>query len=339
MTTDENKKCCAGKGEGASCCKDSRTFVTIAAVIVAVISLIWGASQQGGGTPAAMKAEPAVDASTLITGEDTVVAKVDGEPIRKSDVAMAIRDLGANVPPESIDAILPGFIEQYVNLKLINKAAEKAGVTEQPEVKTQLSNSYNQIIRAAYLNQLFSGQITDEAMKAAYKARYEDQPMPEEVHARHILVDDEATAKELITKLNGGAKFEKLAEEYSKDPSASRGGDLGYFVETEMVPEFGKAAFALGVGKISETPVKSQFGWHVIKVEDKRQRAKPSFEEAKPALEQEARQVILDAKLTELRKDANIEIVGAEEPPVMPGDEDPAAGDPAPADPDAPAAE
>ena len=206
---------------------------------------------------------------------------------------------------------MPAFIEQYINLQLINGAAEKEGVEKEAEVQTQIASSQEQIIRAAYLRKLFDGKITDDSLKAAYKAKYEDQPMPMEVHARHILVDDEAKAKELIGRLYAGASFEKLAEENSKDPSSKRGGDLGYFTQADMVKEFGDAAFAQAVGSISPAPVKTQFGWHVIKVEDKRQRAKPTFEEAKPALEQEARQVMLDAKLAELRAAAKVEVKGA----------------------------
>jgi len=309
MTT-ENKDACCSHDHGKGCC-GSRNIITILAVIVAAVSLVYAFGQHQAMQPGA---KPHVDTSTLIKGEDIVVAKIDGKPVHKSDVALAIKDLGANVPAENVDQILPAFIDQYINLALINKAAENAGVDKTDDVKLQLANSRDQIVRAAYLRQLFDGKIQDDTLKAAYKARYEDQPMPQEVHAEHILVDSEDKAKDLLNQIRNGANFEDLAKANSKDPSASRGGDLGYFAQSEMVPEFGAAAFSMQSGQISQAPVKTQFGWHIIKVLDKRQRVKPSFEEAKANLEQEARQTILDAKLKELRAEAKVEIEDAAKP-------------------------
>ena len=334
MTTEDKNNaggtCCGGHDHKSGCC-GSRNLVTGLAVLVAVVSLGYAIMQKQITQPGA---KPKVDVSTLINGEDIVVAKIDGKPVHKSDVALAIRDLGAQVPPENVDQILPAFIDQYVNLELINKAAAKANIDDNDDVKMQLANSRDQIVRAAYLRSLFEGKIGDDALKAAYKAKYEDQPLPEETKASHILVDDEQKAKDLIAQLRRGADFAQLARENSKDPSAQRGGDLGYFAQSEMVPEFGAAAFAMRPGQISQEPVKTQFGWHIIKVEDRRQRAKPTFEEAKPALEQEARQVILDAKLKELREAAHVEIEDA----AKPAQTAPAAGSgPAPTDTVAPA--
>ena len=310
MTTEEKGACCGGHDHKSGCC-GSRNLITGLAVVVAVASLGYAVMQKQSMQPGA---KPKVDVSTLINGEDIVVAKINGKPVHKSDVALAIRDLGAQVPPENVDQILPAFIDQYINLELINKAAAKANIEKTDDVKMQLANSRDQIVRAAYLRSLFDGKVGEDALRAAYKAKFEDQPMPEEVHGYHILVDDEQKAKDLIAQLNRGADFAELAKANSKDPSAQRGGDLGYFAQAEMVPEFGAAAFALRNGQMTQTPVKTQFGWHIIKVADKRQRVKPTFEEAKAGLEQEARQVILDAKLKELRADAKVEIEDAAKP-------------------------
>lgn len=322
MTHGEQGGCCGGSGKSdkkegccdsksSSCGASTNKFVTIAAVAVAVGALVYAGSKDGGHSVASKASQSKTDVSTLINGDDIVVAKINGKDVKKSDVARAIRDLGANVTPENVDAILPAFIEQYINLELLNDAADKAGVVKQEEVQTQIASSEEQIVRAAYLRTLFDGKIEEGKLKEAYKAKYEDQPMPMEVKASHILVDDETKARELIARLNAGGNFATLAQENSKDPSAQRGGDLGYFTQADMVKEFGDAAFGMNVGSISQQPVKTQFGWHVIKVEDKRQRAKPSFEEAKPLLEQEARQAILDAKLTELREAAKVEVMPA----------------------------
>lgn len=327
--TDKKGECC-DTNKGGCCNGSSGKMVTILSVAVAIGALAYAASKDGGmATPSMSK--PKVDVSALIKGEDSVVATLNGKDIKKSDVALAIKDLGANVPPENVDQILPAFLEQYINLQLINEAAAKEGILKDAEVQTQIVSSQDQIIRAAYLRKMFDGKLTEDSIKAAYKAKYEDQPMPQEVKASHILVDDEATAKDMIAKLNAGANFAKLAEDNSKDPSAKRGGDLGYFVQTDMVKEFGDAAFAMAVGSVSKEPVKTQFGWHVIKLEDKRQRTKPSFEEAKATLEQEARQAMLDAKLNELRAAAKIEVKGAAQQAGAAPEAAPAAGEVPPA--------
>lgn len=337
MTHDHTNGCC-GTGAGKNNCKTSccGKVVTILAILVAVLSLAYAMHTKSNSLSMNMDKQPKVDTSTLIKGDDTVVAKLNGKDIHKSDVALAIKDLGANIPPENVDQILPAFIDQYINLKLINEAADKAGVDKDADVQAQLYTSRDQIVRAAYLRKLFDGKLDDAALKDAYKKKYESGSMPMEVRARHILVDDEAKAKELIARINKGESFDKLASENSKDPSSARGGDLGYFLQTEMVKEFGDAAFAMAPGQLSQAPVKTQFGWHVIKVEDKRQRAKPSFEEAKSALEQEARQAMLDAKIAELRAAAKVEILTAKPAESAPA---PAADGAAPAAAPAPAAQ
>lgn len=331
MTHEHKDGCCgsSNKDECKTSCCGPRGWVTGLAVVVAIGAVAWGMNaQNNAGMPTS---KPNVDTSNLIKGEDTVVAKVNGSDVRKSDVAAAIREMGAQVPAENMDQVIPAFTEQYINLRLLGDAAEKEGVAKEDEVKAQLVAAREQIVRAAYLRNLFDGKVTEDTLKAAYKAKFEDQPMPEEVRARHILVETEDKAKELISQLNAGASFEKVAADNSKDPSAQRGGDLGFFTQTEMVKEFADAAFGMRNGQMTQAPVKTQFGYHIIKVEEKRTRKKPTFEEAKVSLEQEARQVILDAKLAELRAAAKVEILNATAPAA-------GAAAPAPADASAPAA-
>lgn len=330
MTTEHKDACCGGHGSEhkSACCSGARNWITAAAVAVAVAAVVYAGTRDTAATSAPKLSSAEV--SSLIQGEDTVVAKLNGRNIHKSEVAAAIRELGANVPPENVDQVLPAFIEQYINLQLINEAAQKAGVAKQEEVQTQIANSREQIVRAAYMRDLFEDAVSEEVLQNAYKARFESQPMPEEIRARHILVgaDQQALARDLIAQLRGGADFAKLAEEHSKDPTAARGGDLGYFVQSEMVPEFGAAVFAMNTGDLSAQPIKTQFGWHIVKVEDKRQRVKPSYEEARQALDQEARQAILDAKLTELREDAKIELMDVAAPAAAAPEAAPAADAP-----------
>jgi peptidyl-prolyl cis-trans isomerase C len=159
---------------------------------------------------------------------------------------------------------------------------------------------------------LLRQRVTDGTDDAGLQARFEElkkQPdfVHDEVHARHILVDEEAAAKQVITALEGGADFAEQAKTHSKDTSAAaRGGDLGYFRIEQMVPEFGAAAFAMDKGQISKEPIKTQFGWHVIQVLDKR-KVEPSFEETAPQLRQDMAREIVTALVTDLREGAKIE--------------------------------
>ncbi len=314
MTHEHGAGCCGGKSDKtektAGCCTGMgkiQKLVTASSIAIAVVALGYAACANNGGLH---KFGPKTEAevATLIVGKDTAVAKVNGDTIHKSDIALAIKELGANVPPESVDSILPAFVDQYINMKLISDAAKHDKIAKDPAVNNQLAATEEQILRAAYLRKLFEGKLTEEALKDAYKAKYEDKPLASQAHARHILVDSEAKAKDIIAKLAASGSFEKLAAENSKDPSARRGGDLGYFSQADMVKEFGDAVFAMKPGEVSKTPVKTQFGWHVIKLEDMRAGKKPTFDEAKSTLEQELRQSILDARLTELREHASIKI-------------------------------
>src|SRR5262249_9671297 len=148
----------------------------------------------------------------------------------------------------------------------------------------------------------------DDMLKARYQDFLKKNPPEPEVHARHILVQSEDEAKAVIKELEAGKPFEQVAAERSKGSSGQNGGGLGYFTEKDMVPEFAQAAFAMKPGEFSKTPVKTQFGWHVIKVEDRRDRQPPSFEEAKPQLENDLQQELVQALVQDLRKGAKIEM-------------------------------
>jgi peptidyl-prolyl cis-trans isomerase C len=143
------------------------------------------------------------------------------------------------------------------------------------------------VLQNAVLSREIAPSVTDAALKAKYDAEIANKPGEEEVHARHILVDNEEAAKKIIDELNKGADFATLAKANSKDPAAQNGGDLGFFKKADMVPEFADVAFALKPGQISQTPVKTQFGWHVIKVDETRTAPPPTFDQAKEELRQQ----------------------------------------------------
>jgi peptidyl-prolyl cis-trans isomerase C len=145
---------------------------------------------------------------------------------------------------------------------------------------------HERALHSALVDKEVAGAITDADLKKRYDEEMAKQPPVNEIHARHILVKTKEEAEAIIKELDAGGDFEKIAKEKSTDGAAPQGGDLGYFTEDQMVPEFSKAAFALPVGKYTEQPVKTQFGWHVIKVEDKRTKQPPSFDQVKNQIKQ-----------------------------------------------------
>jgi peptidyl-prolyl cis-trans isomerase C len=271
---------------------------------------------------AALAAAP-VRAEGEAAAEDPVLATVNGEEVRRSEVVESARSL----PPEyqaQIDQILPALVERYVDLKLLGDRAEASGLNDDPEVKERLAQLQEDVVREVYLRRYLEERVTDDALQARYQDFLKKNPPQPEVHARHILVPTKEEAEKAISEINSGKDFSAVATELSKGGSAQNGGDLGYFVKDDMIPEFAEAAFAMEPGQVSKEPVETQFGWHVIKVEDRRDRQPPSFEEVKPTLEGESQQEIVTALLKELREGAEIEI--ATPPAPVPAPAAPAEG-------------
>ncbi len=253
---------------------------------------------------AAKAAKPAANASA-----DPVVARVNGTELHRSDVIEAIRGLPPQVQQQPIERLYPALLDQMVGTMLVSQAGRKAKLQDDPEVKKRLALVQDQLIADAYVQRLLKKQVTDQKLHARYDKFVKDAPPREEVHARHILVANEDEAKAIIAELKKGADFHKLAQEKTTDPSGkSSGGDLGYFTKEDMVPEFADAAFKLKPGEITDTPVKTQFGWHVIKVEDRRTAKPPTFEQIKPKLTNEMSRELVGDKVKELRTAAKIEV-------------------------------
>jgi peptidyl-prolyl cis-trans isomerase C len=196
-----------------------------------------------------------------------------------------------------------------VGMLLVSQAGRKNKVQDDPVVKRKLALLQDQLIADAYMQRLVSKSVTDEKLHARYDKFVKETPEREEVKARHILVPTEDEAKAVITALKGGEDFAKLASEKTTDPAGkASGGDLGYFTKDEMVPEFADAAFKLKPGEYTEAPVKSQFGWHVIKLEDRRTAKPPTFEQMKPRLANEVSREIIGEKIKELKVAAKIDV-------------------------------
>jgi peptidyl-prolyl cis-trans isomerase C len=248
--------------------------------------------------------------------KDPVVATVNGTPIHQSDLAVAEEEAG-QLPPMSEDAKKDYLVQFMADAILITKAAEDKKVSNDETFKRKLEFARKKLLMEALLAQVAKEASTDAAMHKVFDDAVAKLPAEEEVKASHILIrvpagDDKASAaaedkiKAVIARLNKGEDFAKVADEVTEDPSGKgKGGDLGYFTKDQMVPEFANVAFALDKGKISG-PVKTQFGWHVIKVTDKREKPKPSFEDVKPQVEQFVARKAQADFVTKLRADAKI---------------------------------
>jgi peptidyl-prolyl cis-trans isomerase C len=213
-----------------------------------------------------------------------VLAKVNGAEIRASDVALAEEELGPSLAQMDPATKKENVLSFLIDMKIVSKEAEDKKIADRDDFKTRLAFARNRLLMDNLLAVEGKAATTDENMKKVYEDAAKQISGEQEVHARHILVETEDQAKKIADELKKGADFAELAKKESKDPGAADGGDLGFFTKDQMVPEFSTVAFALEPGKISD-PVKSQFGWHVIKVEEKRTRKAPDFEQVKPQIE------------------------------------------------------
>ena len=247
---------------------------------------------------------------------NTVVARVDGTELHLSDVEAAQQNLSPQAQKLPLEQIYPMLLDRLVDGMLITEAGRKERLEQDPELQVRLKRYEDRLIQEAYLNQAIKAAETEDQLKARYQTFAKDKAGREEVHAQHILVKTEDEAKSVIAELDKGADFGELAKKYSTDPSASSGGDLGYFGHDDMVKAFTDAAFALPKGQYSKTPVKTEFGWHVIKVKDRRAGKPPSFEEAREQLSRDLAHEIIDAKLQNLRGAAKIEEFGLDGKPL-----------------------
>ena len=239
---------------------------------------------------------------------DPVIARVDGVEVRESDLALAEEDLGSNIPQQLAGDARRDFILSYLtDIMLVAKAADGKKVADTPDFKTKLNFIRSKLLMETILQSEGKASVTEQAMKKVYDDAVKQMGGDEEVRARHILVQTEDEAKKILADLKKGANFETVAKEKSKDPSAAaQGGDLGFFTKDQMVPEFADVAFKLQKGELSD-PVKSQFGWHIIKVEDKRTKAPPPFEQVKDQVETFVQRKAQAEYVTKLREAAKVE--------------------------------
>jgi peptidyl-prolyl cis-trans isomerase C len=236
-----------------------------------------------------------------------VVAKLKGGEVTRLEVFNFIQTLPPQTKQLPLEQLYPMALEQVINGKIIAEKTKNVNLDSDAEVKKQLAEAKKQITRNVYIEKLVSEKVSEERLKEVYEQYVKQFPDIQDVKARHILVKEESKAKELIKQLNEGKDFAELATANSTDGTAKNGGELGYFAKNEVVPAFGEAAFALDVGQYSKKPVKTDFGFHIIKVEEKRKRPPAAYDDIKPYLETQVRRAILDETVQTWRDEADIE--------------------------------
>ncbi len=243
--------------------------------------------------------------------QDALVATVDGVEITERDLRMAADDLGENLH-QIPEAQRRDYLVSYLtDLEIVAGAAREAGVEDDETYTERMAYIGKRLLMEVYLDRRGEEATTEEAMRELYDEIVGQAEDEIEVRARHILVETEEAAGELHAELVGGADFEELAQEHSIDPgSGQQGGDLGYFTSERMIPEFSEVAFSLEPGDLSD-PVQSQFGWHIIRVEDRREVEKPSFEDVSGELRTVVARRAQRDHILELREGADIQIEGA----------------------------
>lgn len=260
-------------------------------------------AKSGEAAPAAKPgAPPSVAAvkpsETLRTPSDPVVAIIEGHLVYLSDIGRAIPTLPENLRGLPFDTLYPVLLERVIDHQSLVALARHKHFDDDPAVQRDIAAAADRILEGALLSREAVPHVTEAAIQQRYRERFAGKPATEETHARHILVSTEDEAKTVIEELNKGADFATLAKERSKDPDGQRGGDLGFFRRDQVWPGFADVAFSLEPGKISQTPIHNEFGWHVIKVEERRIVAPPSYsdvhDQLRDGLMQEAVQKVVD---------------------------------------------
>lgn len=285
---------------------------TLAALLLACTALLpIGAAQ-------AQQAPP--PATTPAADQNPVVARVEGQDLRLDEVmAAASESMPAElraVPPATLRAMLPPqvyeqLLERAINDRVLVNAARRAGLQNDEDLRRRMRQAEDNELRDLFLRREVLPRITDEALRARHERELAGRAPEEEVRARHILVGSEQDARAILAELQRGGNFEELARRRSTDPAGRNGGDLGFFRRSDMVAEFSNAAFALQPGQVSPAPVRTQFGWHLIRLEERRMSRGPSFEDMRDTLRQSLIEEEVNAAVERVRAAARVERIEA----------------------------
>lgn len=250
--------------------------------------------------------------------KDVVIATVEGEQILSSQILHAFQQLPRQHRQRGLRALYGQLLEELINGKLLTIHGRLNNLAVDPEVKTAVKHAEDSIVGRIYLNRLVQQSITEEKLQARYSELAKNTPSQPEVRARHILVTTEDEAKAVIKMIKGGQPFEEVAKVHSKDPAGPQGGDMGYFRRSDMVKPFADTAFAMKPGEMTETPVKTEFGWHVIKVEDHRNSTIPPLAQVRSQIIRDLGRLLTIEILNVARGGAKIERFTLEGQPLPP---------------------
>lgn len=269
-------------------------------VLGAATALAIGLAAASAAAQESQQAAPAMP-----TEENPVVARVGGQELRFDEVMALMQDLPQQYRQVPINVLYPMLVRRAVNNRLLLEAAKETDVAESEDLKAEVEAFRRSRILEYFLLDRIDAEIADSALQARYEEYVKTADPEPAIHARHILLKTEDEARAVLKELEEGADFAELAMQKSTGPSGPQGGDLGFFQKGQMVPEFEAAAFAMEPGDVSESPVKTQFGWHVIKIEGRREH--PTFEEKEEELRQEMSGEVIQGLIAELREGAEIE--------------------------------
>ncbi len=260
-------------------------------------------AQTAAKSPLGQQAASSYDRAATIKGGE-VIARINGSPLYRENLEVIKENLGAGVTDQHL-------VSRMIELRLLADQARKEGLQNEPAIQARLQNVIDNQLANSYLTRYLAElEISDSELEAAYDKAVEALGDQEQHHARHILVQDEELARDLLKELEGGADFAKLAEEHSIDTGSARaGGDLGWFSLDQMVEPFSAAVAELEPGKLADEPVETQFGWHIIKLEGVRKSPPPSFEQMRPELADNIRRQAITDQINALRAEANVEIL------------------------------
>jgi peptidyl-prolyl cis-trans isomerase C len=267
----------------------------IAGGLAAILSHATGLAQDQPATPAPdQPVQPA-------TGSDPILGSVDGKLIYLSDLTRVANTLTEQIRALPFDQIMPVLLDRMIDHTALIIAARRAGLDRQSDIQRDMRAAADQVLERAWLAQITPQAMTEAAIQARFNSQYANLPSSDEVRARHILVGTEAQANAVLSELKGGADFATLARVISKDPDAKQGGDLGFFRRDQVWPNFADAAFALQPGQISPLPIHNEFGWHIVKVEERRLVAPPTLSEVHDKIRQDLMQEAVRAAIAEAR--------------------------------------
>ena len=275
--------------------------ILLACALSVTLSPTTGLAQTQAPDAATTTPGPAAPPAPSRQGRDPVIGSVDGKLIYLSDLTRVSATLPEDMRNMPFDSIMPVLLDRMIDHEALTMTARRAGLDKRPEIQREMRAAADLVLERVWLGLVTPQKVTDAAIQARYNRQYANRAATDEVRARHILVGTEAEAKSVLEELKGGADFSSLAHVMSKDPDGRQGGDLGFFRRDQVWPAFADAAFSLQPGQIGPKPIHNEFGWHVIKVEERRLVAPPTFSEVREQIRQDLTEQAVRAAVAEAR--------------------------------------